>query len=152
MKQQQGGGSDFRAVAAGLLSWVVPGGGHFFLGERWRGTIFLVVITITFWTGVAIGGVKSTVDPVGHRAWFLAEMMSGSNVLAALALSSTIPAPRPGVPSRYLAAWPADDIGIVYCGVAGLLNLLVLIDAIGRGAQPVAKRRTPRSPPTRSRT
>ncbi len=128
-------GTEIRAIVAGVLAWFVPGAGHFFLGERWRGSVFLAVITVTFWCGVAVGGVRSTVDPVAHKHWFLAEMLTGSNTIAALALSAQLPRTEAGAPSPYLAVWPADDIGIVYCGVAGLLNLLVVIDAVARGAQ-----------------
>ena len=32
----------------------------------------------------------------------------------------------------YKAPWPASSIAVVYSGVAGLLNLLVIIDALAR--------------------
>ena len=142
-------GSELRVVLAGVLAWVVPGLGHFYVGQHWRGAIFLAVITTTFWTGVAIGGVRSTVDPTRHRAWFVAELCTGGNTVAGLVLGSRLPEPDPAKPSPYLATWPADDVGIVYCGVAGLLNVLVILDAVARGGPVAGRKVRPRSPPRR---
>ena len=140
-------GTETRAVFAGVLAWMMPGLGHFYLGQHWRGALFLAVITTTFWGGVAIGGVKNTVDPTNHRAWFVAELCSAGNTAAGMIIGSRLPDPEKGKASPYLATWPADDIGIVYCGVAGLLNVLVILDAVARGAmgrrQPVAARPPP---------
>lgn len=147
MGKSQQTGWEVRAVLAGLLAWLVPGLGHFYLRQHWRGTIFLAVITSTFWGGVAIGGVKSTVDATLHPAWFVAELCTASNAAVGLFLRSRLPELKPNKPSPYVATWPADDIGLVYCGVAGLLNVLVILDAIARGALPVGKVWPARSPP-----
>ena len=62
-----------RVPLAGLLAWLVPGLGHLFVGERVRGLIYLITITVTFWGGIAIGGVRDTVDPQARTTWFLAQ-------------------------------------------------------------------------------
>jgi hypothetical protein len=64
-------------------------------------------------------------------------------------IGSRLPDPEKGKVSPYLATWPADDIGIVYCGVAGLLNVLVILDAVSRGA--TRKRQTVPVPPPPNR-
>ena len=128
-----------RAPIAAILAWLIPGLGHIFLGHKVRGVIFLVVITLTFWTGVAVGGVKC-VDPHkpvqqqsntqqqrvrGRSWWFFAQIMNGGYAVATHAV---------GVRSErasYLS-WPSGDIASVYTGVAGLLNLLIIIDALVR--------------------
>jgi hypothetical protein len=135
-------GSELHAIVAGLLAWLVPGVGHFYLRQYWRGAVFLAVITVTFWSGVAIGGVVSTVSPRSHPAWFVAELCTAGNALGGLALRSSLPEVRSANPSPYLATWPADDIGLVYCGVAGLLNVLVILDAMARGG-PESQRHVP---------
>lgn len=127
-------GFELRGVVAGILTWMVPGLGHIYLGHRWRGALFLAVITTTFWGGVAIGGVQNTVDPMTHRAWFVAELCTAGNTAVGLVVGSRVGEPKQGSGSEYLAKWPADDIGIVYCGIAGLLNVLVILDAVARGA------------------
>lgn len=133
-----------RAPVAVILAWLVPGLGHVYLGYRARGIIFLVTITLTFGTGVAIGGVK-TVSPerITYKAnqkdheisskswWFFGQIMNGTYAIICSTIAERLPAfSSEGLP-RYLA-WPSGDIGSVYSGVAGLLNLLVIIDALAR--------------------
>ncbi len=122
-----------RAPIAGLLAWLVPGLGHIFLGHRGRGIVFLLTITATFWTGVAIGGVRATVDPHERTLWFLAQLCTGSNTGAAYALNVAI-APTTPSPGWNASAgpWLSAEVGVHYTGVAGLLNLLVILDALGR--------------------
>ena len=140
--------SGLTAPVAGFLSWIVPGLGHIFIGQRSRGIILLATVTLTFWTGVAIGGVRGTVDPVGHKAWFLAELCNGGNALAAVGLRTLVADDRPGAddasaPSVSAAVpghWLAIDLGIVYAAVSGLLNILVILNAVVRAESVVPAR------------
>lgn len=136
------------STAAAVLTWVLPGLGHIYIGHRARGCIFLVVIAVTFWGGVAIGGVKTTIQPQERQAWFLAQICTGSHALAAMAWSDRIPDKG----SSYNAYYPADDISVVYAGVAGLLNVLVIFDVLSRGENASAPAIVKRGPPTRSPT
>ena len=131
-----------RAPLAGLLTWVVPGLGHLLIGERGRGLVFFVTITATFWTGVAIGGVQNTVDPHKRKLWFIAQLFTGGNTLSAYALNRrvTLASAESGTASG-AGHWLSGDIGVHYTGVAGLLNLLVILDAIGRADPATRKKR-----------
>ncbi len=135
------------APIAGLLGWLVPGFGHLYLGQRTRGLVCLVTITATFWTGVAIGSVHATVDPRERTLWFMAQLCTGGNTLVAYAWheivtpdrDETNPAVRSGrsqsaetLASAPIPHWLSVDVGVHYTGVAGLLNLLVILDALGR--------------------
>ncbi len=115
-----------RTALAGFLAWLLPGAGHLYLGERHRGVIFLVVIAATFWGGVAMGGVTDTLDPHKQTAWFMAQISTGAHALAALGCKQVIEVSRPAY------SWQARDVAVVYSGVAGLLNLLVILDALSR--------------------
>ena len=96
--------------------------------------IFLVMITLTFWTGVAVGGVKC-VDlhkPAQQSAggdtrswWFFAQILNGGYAVTSYAVGKW------STEAGYLA-WPSGDVASVYTGVAGLLNLLIIIDALSR--------------------
>ncbi len=120
------------APIAGFLAWLVPGLGHLYLGDRTRGLICLVTITATFWTGVAIGSVQGTVDPRERTLWFMAQICTGGNTLAAYGLrGATLEKPTPQNPG-YIPSWLSVDVGVHYTGVAGLLNLLVILDALSR--------------------
>src|SRR5262245_16384839 len=72
---------------AGVLAWLVPGLGHLFLGFRTRGLVFLTVVAATFWSGIAIGGVRYTVDPNEKTAWFSAQICAGGHTLVATMLT-----------------------------------------------------------------
>ncbi len=113
-------------AVVGLAAWALPGLGHWVLGQRGRAIILCVTIMLTYWTGVAIGGVRYTVDPAGNALWFLAQSGAGPQVIALY--MATVRQEVPAVP------WPDSDIAIIYAGVAGLLNMLVILDAIGRAA------------------
>ncbi len=136
-----------RVVGSGLLSWILPGLGHLFIGDRTRGIICMVTIVVTFWSGVAIGGVRGTIDPHERSLWFMAQVCSGGNVGVAYLLRGDAPKASRSVSAAQVAAmagpWASADIGVHYTGVAGLLNLLVILDALGR-----AERRRPDRRPT----
>jgi hypothetical protein len=63
-------------LAALVLAWLVPGLGHLFIGRKVRGIVILVTVLVTFWAGIAVGGVM-TVDYRSERWWFAADMLTG---------------------------------------------------------------------------
>ena len=134
-----------RVPIAGLLSWIVPGLGHLFLGDRGRGIVLLVTITATFWSGVAIGGVTSTVDAKEHTLWFAAQLCTGGNTGAAYLLGQSVRADLLEVRGKKQkplpAHWISAEVGVHYTGVAGLLNLLVILDAMVRAERPIRRTR-----------
>jgi hypothetical protein len=134
---------------AAVLAWLLPGLGHWWIGERSRGVIFFVVVTVTFWGGIAVGGVRTTVRPRENGYWIAAQLCMGPQTLAALYLGDRqIEQAKKEGRVAHRAAWPSSNIGVVYAGIAGLLNLLVIIDVLARAEA----RRTwvpARSPPTK---
>ncbi|MBN1488527.1 MAG: hypothetical protein JXA69_01300 [Phycisphaerae bacterium] len=140
------------ASTAALLSWVLPGAGHIYAGHKARGIIILAVIAVTFWGGVAIGGVKTTIQPKERRAWFMAQMCTGAHAFAVLSLANRIPNKERWEYSEYVAYAPVDDIAVVYTGVAGLLNLLVILDVLGRPAPSPQTADAKRTGPRREKT
>lgn len=139
------------APIAGFLAWLIPGLGHIYLGHRTRGIICLVTITATFWTGVAIGSVQGTVDPRERTLWFMAQLGTGGNTLAAYGLRQAVVSRASPTQPVYIPSWLAADVGVHYTGVAGLLNFLVILDALTRaesGAPGAARSRSrPRGDP-----
>jgi hypothetical protein len=104
-----------------LAAWAVPGAGHLWLGRRQKGLIFLVALPLMFAIGLAIEGRLfpfSLSDPlVGPAA--LADLGIGVPyfIAAALGLGG----------GRVLAV--TYEYGNAFLIVAGLLNVLVVIDA-----------------------
>ncbi len=138
--------SVMQAPIAGLLAWLLPGLGHIYLGHRQRGLILLITVTITFWLGIAIGGARSTIDPVQRKLWFSAQLCAGGHTFAALAIGGDRTVPLDESDAVSIPHWRSADIGIHYCGVAGLLNLLIILDAIARADGTDPKRRTKTQP------
>ncbi|MFA6132901.1 MAG: DUF6677 family protein [Phycisphaerae bacterium] len=148
----------FRLVAllAMALAWLIPGAGHLCVGRPVRAAIIFLTIGATFWAGMAMGGVM-TVDSRNERWWYIAEMFTGVHGLAAwrlsekvtsrLAAEANIPLSNPGgldfgqqviMDQKYDQAGlalvsPTDTIARAYAGVAGLMNLMCIFDALMLG-------------------
>lgn len=145
-----------RTIQAGLLAWIIPGAGHYFLGQRALAAVFFLAITLPYAVGLAVGGVVNSVNPRTNKWLFLAELGVGGytvpgylgaqrierGLLRELGLSA-IPQPEPrrsspayerwiAARARYVAYYPESDVAQIYLATAGLLNLLAILDAISR--------------------
>ena len=116
--------SDKWVALAGFLAWIVPGAGHWYIGQRAHAVILFTAIHLTYWFGIAISGF-SIFEYAQNRWWFLAHLLGGINGL----IGWYAEANWQGIATAYGKSW---DVGNIYCGVAGLLNLLVVIDAMAR--------------------
>lgn len=116
-EQTQSGG----IVLLCLASWAIPGAGHLWLGRRGKGLIFLVALPLMFAIGLALRGRLFPFD--------LTEPLVGLAALADVGIGLTY----------FIASalgYGAGDVravtyeyGNAFLIVAGLLNLLVVIDA-----------------------
>jgi len=142
-------------LVALILAWLVPGAGHAYIGRIARGIVIFVAIAATFWAGVAMGGVM-TVDYHGERWWFIAQMCSGVHGLVSwhrqqtvydrltedlrvvdpdTARSSEVSYQQMLIDQKLardklVLVAPADTVARAYAGVAGLLNLMCIFDAV----------------------
>ena len=118
-----------QSFQAGILAWILPGAGHFALGHRGLGLVFFCAISFAYLTGVAIGGVKSSVNPRENKWLFLAEMGIGGYTTVFFFWSSSLSVPQePG----YVSFFPESDVSQIYLAAAGLLNVLAILDALSR--------------------
>ena len=104
----------------GILGWIVPGGGHFAINRRKHALIIFFTIVITFTIGLYVGSV-SVIDPAGSKPWFAAQMMNSPAVA-----SICFFLPKTG---DYVYGRPGE-IGQIYTSIAGLLNLLCIVNAV----------------------
>jgi len=121
---------------AALAAWVLPGLGHYLLGERQRGSILAAGIGVLWLAGFLIGGI-SVFDHVEHPAWFLGQMLVAPSVGADVALqalkSPRGAAPMPDEQPRYEPGYGrVNEQGTLYTALAGLLNLLAIMDVLYR--------------------
>lgn len=107
-----------------LLAWLIPGAGHWYLGLCARGVVICVTICVTFFLGMVLGSME-IIDPQYAKGWFLAQVLGGLPALMGAALQDKAE-PITAIYGRGV------DLGQVYTGVAGLLNMLCIIDVLGR--------------------
>ena len=104
-----------------LAAWAVPGAGHLWLGRRSKGLIFLVALPLMFAMGLAL---KGRLFPFDLSEW-----------LVALAAVADVGIGLPYFMAKALGYGEGAvravtyEYGNAFLIVAGLLNLLVVIDA-----------------------
>lgn len=141
--------SPFLVAVAG---WVLPGAGYWLIGQRARGVTVCIAILLLFAAGLFVGGVR-VIDVPGYeeagvrrvtgdgrwmlyaqpmatlldKPWYLGQIFVGPATLAAS--YGSIKAARHEYPK---GTAHVAEFGTLYCAVAGMLNLLVIIDATAR--------------------
>ena len=141
-------GSD-RTVIAGVLAWLVPGAGHYYLGHRGFAAVFFAAITFAYVVGALIGGVKANINPQANGFLFAAEALVGGYTAIGFGICQMIGTVPVDKLTQYVAYYPASDVAQVYLAVAGLLNVLAVLDALSRaqtGGLPVYHHELPEEP------
>lgn len=121
-----------KSFNAGILAWILPGAGHFYLGNRGLAWTFLISISLAYGFGLLVGGLKTSIDPQTNVWLFLAELPLGLYTTVGFLIANALPAVDPNQPSALVSYYPESDIAQIYLAVAGLLNLIVIFDAITR--------------------
>jgi len=130
--------SQFTPFAA-LLAWVWPGLGHISLGQRRRGMLVMFGVLFLFLGGVLIGGVDA-VDRRNDPLWFVAQALCGPIAFGAdLANQRLLSDPKLRLRRKSLSH--INEFGTLYAALAGLMNLVVILDALHR---PATRRNTDR--------
>ena len=136
-----------RVALACVLAWLVPGAGHFYLGKRVKGTLFLAIVVVTFFTGLGLKGrvyIATPDQPLSYLATF-----------ANLAIGPLDLVGREATYARILYAFPRETDRIAYQDIlertrarilavtheygttfvltAGLMNILLILDAFDIG-------------------
>lgn len=111
------------AAVVGLAGWFVPGTGHVILGERTRGIIIFLTVAALFVGGLYIGSI-GVVDSLNARPWYFGQMLTSPLVSLIARANPTVS----GLPA-YPSYGRPFEIGQIYTTIAGLLNLLCIINA-----------------------
>lgn len=107
-------------LVVGLLAWLVPGAGHVMLGKKKHAAVIFVAIVLTFGAGLYIGSI-GVINPIGAKPWYVAQVMNTPAVAALGQMTKTGNYPVYGRP---------NEIGQIYTSIAGLLNLLCIVNAV----------------------
>lgn len=126
-------------LAAAFAGWFLPGLGHLLIGERNRGLILAVTIGSIWLSGLFIGGI-SVVDRREHGFFFVIGQMWVAPSFVVDAYHTRLRASwimrqqagDAGPPLYEPALGKPEEIGSLYVTVAGLLNLLSILDVLYR--------------------
>ena len=140
-------GNTFNPLAA-LMGWVVPGLGHWIIGEKGRGALILGGVVFLWASGLLIGGIDS-VDKTEDKLWFYAQAGSGpiafvvdglnDRLIKSGSWGEMLDAPKAGRQvSSYKSIAQMNEYGTLFTALAGLMNVVALLDA---GSRPGANRR-----------
>lgn len=110
--------SNARVVTGLVLAWLVPGLGHAYYGRRQKGLFYLVLILAAFLIGLWLGDWR-VVDLEKFGLYLIAQAWAGGPTLVALALTDHL---------RITGDIPWLDAGLLFTAVAGLLNVVVMVD------------------------
>ncbi len=108
-------------VGAGVLAWLMPGAGHFALGRRGKALLYFVLIVGTFVAGWLASGRENVFFERGR--WHVLVQIGTGAPAFLLALIGRAAEPKLTVMSGF-------EICTLYTTVAGLLNVLVVMDAV----------------------
>jgi hypothetical protein len=132
------------APVVALVGWLLPGAGCWLVRQRARSLTVGISIIGLFILGLLIGGMRVVEAPetenrgplqiVLDKPWFVGQVLAGPMALASAALGK--PAAESGRPEGvYMSHSRMNEIGTLYTAVAGMLNLLAIIDATSRAVQ-----------------
>jgi hypothetical protein len=104
-----------------LLSWLIPGAGHFAVGRREKGVIFLIALPLMFAIGLWLQG--------RLPAFELSDPLVGLAAVANLGMGIPYFIARAMQLGKGVVTAASYEYGNTFLIVSGLLNLLVAIDA-----------------------
>ena len=121
-----------------IAAAALPGAGHFLAGDRRRGLHVGLGILGLYATGIFIGGI-SVIDRKENDWWFIGQAMVGpttfaidyvhQNQLKEMTSSGMRLTPDPVVSKYKRSIGKPLDIGILFTAIAGMLNVIAVIDA-----------------------
>jgi hypothetical protein len=129
---------------AAILAWLWPGLGHMSLGHRKRGGLIMLGVLFLFMTGILVGGID-VVDRKHDHLWFLAQSVCGPITFLTDYINQTWLKTLPE-PQRWetISLNKPNELGTLFVALAGLMNLVVILDAMFFIPKPLPE--TPPSP------
>lgn len=129
---------------AAVLAWLWPGLGHMRHGERKRGGLIMFGVLFLFFCGLLVGGFDA-VDRRDDRLWFIAQAFCGPIAFGADAVNQNYIKQLPDerrIHTTGLAR--VNEMGTLIIALAGLMNLVVVLDAMHFHPKPAPASPKPR--------
>ena len=152
---QDGSSEDIKLrdpALSAFLTWLLPGLGHWYQGRRFKAVLFGLCIIGIYLTGLWVGRgqvvywtwINPLKDSENFRLSFLFQSCVGGFTLPGMLQGLMSYLGKEPILGGWMAAPPQDavnalhlkigklvEIGTVYTAVAGLLNVLAMMDAYG---------------------
>jgi len=133
-----------------IAGWLVPGLGYWLMGQRTRALVVGATTLVLFLAGILIAGIRVievpgfddsgksipvrtdqsifgwTGNEIANKPWYVGQVLMGPVNLICSALSVSASNPALGYPKVKARL---GEIGTLYTAVAGMLNLLAMIDS-----------------------
>jgi hypothetical protein len=106
-------------VLVGVAGWWIPGAGHWLIGQQKRAAIIFLSISFAFVLGIWLGSI-AVID--AKTPWYWAQMLNSPAVAYLAHLSGSV--------LNLKSYGKPREIGEIYTGVSGMLNLLCIINAV----------------------
>ena len=103
-----------------LLGWWIPGAGHLLIGRVKHAIIIFVCIVFAFTMGIYIASI-AVIDPVNDILWYWAQILNSPLVILLARIAQN---------NQLVCFARPREIGQIYTAVAGLLNLLCIVNAV----------------------
>jgi len=134
-----------------LAGWVLPGLGYWLIGQRLRGFVIGVSILLLYLAGLIIGGMHVIDAPTGltmplifAKPWFIGQVLAGPVTLGCSYMANNWgtyidPGTLRQMTGVALSHSRVNEIGVLYTAVAGMLNLMAIIDCSYRASNEGAR-------------
>jgi hypothetical protein len=109
-------------ILAGVLGWIVPGLGHFVMGRRAKAILFFVLVMGLFIAGWLLSGRRDVY--IASDRWHALVQLGIGPLMYLISLLGRAPE------NPNMTSMTYFEIFQLYTMVAGLLNVLVIMDAV----------------------
>ena len=117
-------------VRATIMAWIFPGLGHMNLGQCRKGRFICFGVLFLVVMGVLVGGIDA-VDHKNDGLWFIAQVFCGPVVIAIDMATQFIIVEAPIEKRATLVGLShVNEIGTLFIAMAGLMNFVVILDAM----------------------
>ena len=113
--------SPVTALLCVVATWLVPGLGHWLLGRRGKGLLYAGVLTATFLIGLVLAEFRAVRSDDEFFLYLLGEGLCAGLAFPSLWLTQDL---------LLVADYPRLEVGRLFCTVAGIMNVCVMVDVV----------------------
>jgi len=118
---------------AAAVTWLLPGSGHVLAGQKSKGLLIGAAVIVMFALGLLLTNGHGVDRPL-RSAWWIPQCLFGGGTAFATVVTAPL---EEGAPGDWI------DHGVAMCAVAGLMNLIAMVDAYTVAEEAGAKTTAP---------